>query len=105
MALPFPCSASESELSEEEDEEEEEEEDDDEEEPELELLFILATLGAPLPFTALSLLAVWSGCLGACAGDSFLLGPCDGCLLSDWLPAGDLLEAASKCRESDCELL
>ena len=101
-AHPFPGSASESELSEEEDEDEEEEE---EEEDELELLLPLLFLFASLPFTVLSLLTVWSDGRAAAGGDSFLVGPCDGCLASDWLLAGDLLEVTSGRRGSDWEPL
>lgn len=105
-AHPFPCSASESELSEEEDEDDEEEEDEDEEE-ELELLLLLAFLFAfaSFPLTAFLLLTVWSEGGGAATGDCFLLGPCDDCLVSDWLPAGDRLEVTSERLDSDWEPL
>lgn len=35
------------------------------------------------------------------SGDCFLLGPCDDCLASGWLPAGDLWEDTSERLESD----
>lgn len=100
-AYPFSCSASESVLSE-EDEEDEEEEDADEEE-ELELLLLLAFFFAfaSFPLTALLLLTVWSEGWGAVTGDCFLLGPCDVCLVSDWLLAGDRLEVTSERLDSD----
>ena len=103
----FSSSTSESELSEEEDEDEEEEDDDDEDEEELELLLLLALplAATSVPFTAPSFLTV--GCDGwRAAGDGcFLFGPRDEGLASCWRPAGDLWEALSDRRESDCELL
>lgn len=65
----------------------------------------MAFLSASFPLTALALLAGWSGGGGAVTGDCFLLGPRDGCLVSGWLAAGDLLDATSERRESVCEPL
>ena len=102
-AYPFSsCSPSESELSEEDDEEEEEEE--DEEEEELELLLLLAFLFTSFPFKALSLRTVRtvrSDGVGAAPGDRVLIGSSEGCLVSDWLAAGDPLEGPSERLESD----
>lgn len=96
----FPSSTSESELSDDDDEDEPEE---DEEEEELELLLLLVFLFAfsSFPFTALSFLTVWSDGWWSAGGDSFLFEPCDECLVSVWLPTGDLLEFTSECLDSD----